>query len=93
VYDFKAPFLGTGSRSYSKCDCIVYYITYIDLGIEATTCAHSAYTIRYDKRGTAPQFSVHVYCDQSTGWTKTPLGTEVDLGPGHIMLDGDPAPK
>jgi len=23
---------------------------------------------------------------------KTPLGTEVDLGPGHIMLDGDPAP-
>jgi len=23
---------------------------------------------------------------------KTPLGMEVDLGPGHIMLDGDPAP-
>ena len=23
---------------------------------------------------------------------KTPLGTEVDLGPGHIVLDGDPAP-
>jgi len=23
---------------------------------------------------------------------KTPLGTEVDLGPGHIMLDKDPAP-
>jgi len=23
---------------------------------------------------------------------KTPLGTEVDLGPGHIALDGDPAP-
>ena len=22
---------------------------------------------------------------------KTPLGTEVDLGPGHIVLDGDPA--
>jgi len=21
-----------------------------------------------------------------------PLGTEVDLGPCHIMLDGDPAP-
>jgi len=21
-----------------------------------------------------------------------PLGTEVDLGPGHIVLDGDPAP-
>jgi len=23
---------------------------------------------------------------------KTPLGTEVDLGPGQIVLDGDPAP-
>jgi len=22
---------------------------------------------------------------------KTPLGTEVDPGPGHIVLDGDPA--
>jgi len=23
---------------------------------------------------------------------KTPLGTEADLGPRHIVLDGDPAP-
>jgi len=23
---------------------------------------------------------------------KTPLGTEVDLGPGHIVLDGVPVP-
>jgi len=23
---------------------------------------------------------------------KTPLGTEVDLAPGHTVLDGDPAP-
>jgi len=23
---------------------------------------------------------------------KSPLGTEVDLGAGHIVLDGDPAP-
>jgi len=43
------------------------------------------------KRGTAPQFSVHVYCGQTAGWMNTPLGTEVDLGPGHIVLDGDPA--
>ena len=35
------------------------------------------------KRGTVPQFSVHVYCDQTAGWMKTPRGrpTEVDLGP------------
>jgi len=31
------------------------------------------------------------YCDQTAGWTKTPLGTEVDLGAGHIVLDVFPA--
>jgi len=25
------------------------------------------------------------------GWIKIPLGTEAGLGPGHIVLDGDPA--
>jgi len=25
-------------------------------------------------------------------WIKMPLGKEVDLGPGHIVLDWDPAP-
>ena len=33
-----------------------------------------------------------MYCGQTVGWIKVKLGTEVDLGPGHIMLDGDPAP-
>jgi len=33
------------------------------------------------------QFSAHVYCGQTAGWMKMPLGTEVD-----IVLDGDPAP-
>ena len=32
------------------------------------------------------------YCGQTTGWIKRKLGTEVGLGPGHIVLDGDPAP-
>jgi len=35
------------------------------------------------KRDTVPQFSVHVYCGQTAGWMKTPLGMEVDIGPGH----------
>ena len=38
------------------------------------------------------QILVHVYCGQMAGWMKTPLGTEVDLGSGHIVLDGVPAP-
>jgi len=37
------------------------------------------------------QFLVHVYCGQTAGWMETPLGTEVDLGPGHTILDGVPA--
>ena len=34
-----------------------------------------------------PHFSAHVCCGQTGGWIKMPLGTEVDLGPGHIALD------
>jgi len=30
------------------------------------------------------------YCDEAVGWIKMPLGTEVGLGPGHTVLDGDP---
>jgi len=36
-----------------------------------------------------PQFSPHVYCGQTTGWIKMPLGMEAGLGPGYIVLDGD----
>jgi len=43
-------------------------------------------------KGAQRPFSVHVYCGQTAGWMKTPLGTKVDLGPGHIVLDGNPAP-
>jgi len=32
-----------------------------------------------------------VYCGQMVGWIKMPLGVEVGLGPGHIVLDWDPA--
>ena len=33
-----------------------------------------------------------VYCGQTVGWIKTKLGMQVGLGPGHIVLDGDPPP-
>ena len=42
-------------------------------------------------KGAQPPFSVHVYRGQTVGWMKTPLSTEVDLGPGHTVLDGVPA--
>jgi len=33
-----------------------------------------------------------MYCGQTAGCINMPLETEVGLGPGHIVLDGDPAP-
>jgi len=44
------------------------------------------------KRGTTPQFLAHVCFGHMAVWMKTPLGTEVHLGPGHIVLDRNPAP-
>ena len=33
----------------------------------------------------------HVCCGQTAGWIKMQLGREVGLGPGHTVLDGEPA--
>ena len=33
-----------------------------------------------------------VHCGQTVGRIKMKLGRQVGLGPGHIVLDGDPAP-
>jgi len=44
------------------------------------------------KRRQIPQFSAHVYCGQTVGWIKVPLGTEVGLGPGDIVLYKNLAP-
>jgi len=68
----------------------------VGLGLQAEAYATlcSMWTQLPQKKGTPTptQFLAHVYCGQMAGWMKTPLGTEVDLGPGHILLDGVPAP-
>ena len=46
----------------------------------------------FPKGGRAPQFLAHVYCGQTAGWIKMPLGTKVGLGLGNIVLDADPPP-
>jgi len=34
-----------------------------------------------------------VHCGQTVGWIKMKLGgVQVGIGPGHIVLDGDPPP-
>jgi len=45
------------------------------------------------KKGTAPtQFLPHVYCGQTAEWIKMHVGTEVNLSPGDVVLDGVAAP-
>ena len=34
-----------------------------------------------------------VHCGQTVGWIKMKLGMQVGLGPGYIVLDGNPAPS
>ena len=44
-------------------------------------------------KGRAPtQFLAHVYYGQTAGWIKMLPGTEVNLGPGDVVLDGVAAP-
>jgi len=45
------------------------------------------------QKGAQPslQFLAHVYCGQTAGWIKMPLGMEVGLDPSDIVLHGDPA--
>ena len=39
--------------------------------------------------GRAPKFSAHVYCGQTSGCIKMPLGTKVGVSPGDSVLDGE----
>jgi len=44
------------------------------------------------KKGAEPPILAHVYCTQTAGWIKMPLGIEVGLDPSDVVLDGNPAP-
>jgi len=51
-------------------------------------CARRGHSSPTPKKGQSPSILAHVYCGQTAGWLKTPLGTEVDLGSGNFVLDG-----
>jgi len=44
------------------------------------------------KRQNPRPIFAHVYCGKTAGWIKMPLGTELNLGPGDVLLDGVGAP-
>jgi len=47
---------------------------------------------RPQKRSHIPQLSAHVYCGQTAGCIRIPLGTELGLSAGDIVLDGTQLP-
>jgi len=62
----------------------------MELGLGPGDCVSPA---ALPKKGAEPpKNSAHVYCGQTAGWIKMTLGMDVGLAPGHIVLDGDPAP-
>jgi len=73
----------------SRCHLVCRYAL-----AQPTLCQMGSGTQLPSKKGAEPppQFSAHVCCGQTVGWIKMALGVEVGLGPGHIVLDGDPAP-
>jgi len=54
---------------------------------QATLCSVGTQLSPEQGTPTTAQFLAHVHCGQTAGWMKTPLDT-VDLGSGHIVLDG-----
>ena len=56
-------------------------------------CDRWGHSSPFPKRGRAPQFSVHVYCGQTAGWIKMPLGMEAGLGPGPLPKNGAQPPN
>ena len=44
-------------------------------------------------KGHSHPFLVHICCGRMARWIQMPLGTEVGLGPDHIVLDGAHPPK
>jgi len=50
-------------------------------------CARWGHSSPPQKREQSPQFSVHLYCGQTAGCIKIPLGMKVRLSPGDIVFD------
>jgi len=82
------------------CLSVCHVLSVCDVGVLWTdqdeTCRASSYRPRPHcdgwgprsplKKGHSLQFLAHVYCGQTTGSIRLPLGTEVGFGAGDIVL-------
>jgi len=75
-----------------RLDGLRCHLVWRQASAQATLCSMGT-KLPTEKRAQTPtQFLVHVCCGQTAGWIKMPLGTEVNLGPGDVVLDGVVAP-
>jgi len=65
----------------------------MEVGLGLGNFALNGTQLLFQKGGGAAHFLARVYCGQTAGWIKMPLGTDVGLGPNDIVLDGDTAPS
>jgi len=72
--------------TFSRSEVIVQTNTLTNKQTPLKTSTSFCYTP--PKKGHSPQFSAHICGGQTAGWIKMPLGTEVGLDPGDIVLDG-----
>jgi len=70
--------------------CVVWPDGWMDQDV--TWCRRRPRPSSPQKKRHSPQFFANVYCGQTAGWIKMPLGTEVNLDPGDVVLYGVPAP-
>jgi len=83
---FRSMFIVAKRLDGSRCHLVQRYAS-----AQATLCWMGTHS-PLQKGHSGPHFSADVYCGQMAGCIRIPLRTEVGLGPGDIVLDGNPAP-
>jgi len=64
----------------------------MEVGLGPGDCVRWGPSSTHDKGHSPHPIFAHVCCGQTDGWIKMPLGTEVNLGSGNVVLDGVAAP-
>jgi len=80
------------SPSQSFGHCLLWPNSWMDHDATKRPCVRWDQSPPPKKGAASPPFSAHVYCGEMAGWIRMPLGKEVGLGPGDVVLVGEPAP-
>jgi len=75
-----------------RLDGLRCHLVWSQASAQATLCSMGTQLPRKKGRTHPTQLLAHVYCGETVGWIKMPLGTEVNLGPSDVVLDGFVSP-